>query len=344
MSFYPFLHQSNLPFFHQLSIFHLYSSTPSPSPAFLLAFFPCSFTFSVDLTSHHYPLLSPTGFEKSVLEIFNQNQVSLATMNSMFNSFDAFCAKFLGQKLWFSVEMVEQQVREGRSLAETPTWAVATVVTFMVTLGFFFQTILKQFGKWLDKTKRKSLLAALAKIKDELMLFGLLSLLMGHWIVFVAKICVKSSALSSKFYPCELKGYSRSVQGISVSSSDYLNKTLVGEQLNTRQHQYCPEGRESFASYESLEQLHRFIFVLGVTHVSYSFVSIALGMMKVILLLESLYIAGEYGKIKLKPWPFRVSKVHQKRHQGVENWCDCLPLFFTTPPIHGASMEFWFGW
>ncbi|KAJ0040658.1 hypothetical protein Pint_28463 [Pistacia integerrima] len=150
--------------------------------------------------------------------------------------------------------MVEQQVREGRSLAETPTWAVATVVTFMVTLGFFFQTILKQFGKWLDKTKRKSLLAALAKIKD---------------------------ALSSKFYPCELKGYSRSVQRISVSSSDYLNKTLVGEQLNTRQHQYCPEGRESFASYESLEQLHRFIFVLGVTHVSYSFVSIALGMIKI---------------------------------------------------------------
>lgn len=41
------------------------------------------------------------------------------------------------------------------------------------------------------------------------------------------------------------------------------------------------QGLESFASYESLEQLHRFIFVLGVTHVLYSFVAIALAMIKV---------------------------------------------------------------
>lgn len=40
-----------------------------------------------------------------------------------------------------------KMVEQGRSLAETPNWAVATVITFMVTLGFFFHTILKQFGK-----------------------------------------------------------------------------------------------------------------------------------------------------------------------------------------------------
>ncbi|KAK0605601.1 hypothetical protein LWI29_028599 [Acer saccharum] len=82
--------------------------------------------------------------------------------------------------------MVEKQAHEGRSFAETPTWAVATVITIMVLLGFFFHECLKKFGK----------------------------------------------------------------------------------------------GRESFASRESLEQLHRFIFVLGVTHVSYSFIAIALAMIK----------------------------------------------------------------
>lgn len=41
------------------------------------------------------------------------------------------------------------------------------------------------------------------------------------------------------------------------------------------------QDREPFASYESLEQLHRFLFVLGVTHVSYSFLAIALAMIKV---------------------------------------------------------------
>ncbi|TXG59806.1 hypothetical protein EZV62_014379 [Acer yangbiense] len=175
----------------------------------------------------------------------------------------------------------EKHANEGRSFAETPTWAVATVITIMVLLGFFFHECLKKFGRWLDKTKRKSLLAALVKIKDELMLFGLLSLLMGHWSIFVAKICVKSSALISRFYPCISKSDYRFVKHNLVSNSIYFNHTLVRELVDTRRHPYCPEGRESFASRESLEQLHRFIFVLGVTHVSYSFIAIALAMIKI---------------------------------------------------------------
>ncbi|KAK3224339.1 hypothetical protein Dsin_011364 [Dipteronia sinensis] len=175
----------------------------------------------------------------------------------------------------------EKQANEGRSFAETPTWAVATVITIMVLIGFFFHECLKQFGKWLDKTKRKSLLAALVKIKDELMLFGLLSLLMGHWSIFVAKICVKSSTLISRFYPCLPTSDFRFVKHNPVSNSTYFNHTLVRELVDTRENRYCPEGHESFASQESLEQLHRFIFVLGVTHVSYSFIAIALSMIKI---------------------------------------------------------------
>ena len=41
----------------------------------------------------------------------------------------------------------EKHANEGRSFAETPTWAVATVITIMVLLGFFFHECLKQFGK-----------------------------------------------------------------------------------------------------------------------------------------------------------------------------------------------------
>ncbi|PON53457.1 Mlo-related protein [Parasponia andersonii] len=173
---------------------------------------------------------------------------------------------------------MEEQVREGRSLAETPTWAFATVITVMVFLGFFFHVSLKQFGKWLDRTRRKSLLAALDKIKEELMLFGLLSLLMGHWIVIVAKICVKSSVLSSRFFPCGLEELI-SVDDALVSNSEYLNKSVFRKHSTV--HDYCSEGHESLASFESLEQLHRFIFVLGITHVLYSFAAIALAMLKI---------------------------------------------------------------
>ncbi|KAM7261251.1 hypothetical protein ACFE04_026726 [Oxalis oulophora] len=180
--------------------------------------------------------------------------------------------------------MEEEHIREGKSLAHTPTWAVATVVTFMVAVGFFFHIALKNFGKWLEKTKRKPLLAALEKIKDELMLFGVLSLLMGHWIVFIAKICIKSSWISSRFYPCSPKtNVGLSVAQIISPTLNYLSNSVSKSQIGgiNVASEYCPVGYESFASHESLEQLHRFIFVLGITHVSYSFVAIALAMIKI---------------------------------------------------------------
>ncbi|EPS59298.1 hypothetical protein M569_15508, partial [Genlisea aurea] len=167
---------------------------------------------------------------------------------------------------------------EGRSLAETPTWAVATVIGFMVAVGFLINGGLKKTGKWLDMTKRKQLLAALNKIKEELMVFGLLSLLLGHWIVFVAKICIKSSTLSSRFYPCVPSDYPK-LQ--AVQHADSLNPSMGRLLLDELHRDFCPKGYEPFASFESLEQLHRFLFVLGVTHVSYSFLAVALAMIKI---------------------------------------------------------------
>nr|GMC94863.1 MLO-like protein 4 [Ipomoea batatas] len=177
----------------------------------------------------------------------------------------------------------EMEEREGRSLSETPTWAFATVITALVCVGFLIHGGLKKCGKWLDRTKRKPLLAALEKIKEELMVFGLLSLLMGHWITFVAKICIKSSALTSRFYPCS---------GWDIKEASILNHTVFmrfthfnvsvsRELMENAQNEFCPPGHESFASKESLEQLHRFLFVLGITHVSFSFVAVALAMIKI---------------------------------------------------------------
>ncbi|OIT38739.1 PREDICTED: MLO-like protein 4 isoform X2 [Nicotiana attenuata] len=173
---------------------------------------------------------------------------------------------------------------EEASFAETPTWAVATVVTVLVSVGFLIHGSLKKFGKWLHGTKRKPLYAALEKIKEELMVFGLLSLLMGHWIIYIAKICVKSSALSSHFYPCSPPRNKResAITKFVLSGSSYLNSTSSSRLLlSGRNEDFCPEGLQSFASKESLEQLHRFLLVLGVSHVSYSFLAIALAMIKI---------------------------------------------------------------
>lgn len=44
---------------------------------------------------------------------------------------------------------------------------------------------------------------------------------------------------------------------------------------------FSTQGYEPFVSYEGLEQLHRFIFVMAVTHVSYSCLTMLLAIVKV---------------------------------------------------------------
>ncbi|OMO55821.1 Mlo-related protein [Corchorus capsularis] len=176
----------------------------------------------------------------------------------------------------------EEGFEEGKSLEITPTWAVSTVIVVMVSFSYLVHRSLEKFREWLNKTRRNSLLAAFEKIKEELMLFGVLSLLMGHFIDFFAKICVKSSPLHSRFYPCAKVEDQLMLENMFFPNSKFLNTTVYSKVQKTVRHsEYCPEGKESFASYESLDQLHNFIFVLGVTHVSYSFVAIALAMIKI---------------------------------------------------------------
>ncbi|KZV22714.1 MLO-like protein 4-like [Dorcoceras hygrometricum] len=135
--------------------------------------------------------------------------------------------------------------REGRSLEVTPTWSVATLTTFMVFVCLFVERSIFRFGEWLKKTNRKALSASLEKIKEELMLLGIISLLLGQWSKWISQICVNSSLFTSKFYIC--------------SEEDY----------------------EPFVSAEGLEQLNRFLFVLGITHVLYSCVVVGLSMSKI---------------------------------------------------------------
>lgn len=80
--------------------------------------------------------------------------------------------------------------------------------------------------------------------KSELMVFGLLSLLMGHWIVFVAKICVKSSALSSRFYPCAPPNHLKKQafeNHMDVLRAEHLNSSITRLLLEDLNHEFCPK-------------------------------------------------------------------------------------------------------
>ncbi|XP_077240783.1 seven transmembrane MLO family protein isoform X2 [Tasmannia lanceolata] len=174
---------------------------------------------------------------------------------------------------------MEMNLGEQRSLAETPTWSVATVTTVMVAVCFVVERSIYRFGKWLKMTRRKALLASLEKMKEELMLLGLISLMLGQWARRISQICVKSSLFSSRFYPCVEGDFA--VTGISGTGLYPLNQTGYPQRQTNMSPHLCNEGHQPFVSFESLQQLHRFLFLLAITHVLYSCITVVLSMVKI---------------------------------------------------------------
>ncbi|KVH88598.1 Mlo-related protein [Cynara cardunculus var. scolymus] len=237
--------------------------------------------------------------------------------------------------------MEETLIREGRSLAETPTWAVATTITFM----------------WLKKTRRKALLASLEKIKEgslistldfgtELMLLGLISLLLGQWARVISQICVDSSLFSSKFFLCSKEDFEMGKFTVFSRLSSFSNETdIPPEGLNVHPHHQCGEGREPFVSYEGLEQLHRFLFVLGITHVLYSCVSVGLAMIKIYS-----WRKWEYQASLLAAENLQGARWHGVKHLTRDKpscpekpywllWAYAILCIFVN--IHGLNVYFW---
>ncbi|KAG7953637.1 hypothetical protein I3843_12G119300 [Carya illinoinensis] len=119
-------------------------------------------------------------------------------------------------------------------------------------------------------------------MKEELMLLGFISLLLTASSSMISKICIPTKFYESKFAPC-------TISEIEKKSSQHRNLLMVSvlphsfrrmlSDLNEKN--TCREGHEPFVSYQGLEQLHRFIFVMAITHISYSCLTMLLTIVKI---------------------------------------------------------------
>ncbi|GAB4836465.1 hypothetical protein Ancab_001376 [Ancistrocladus abbreviatus] len=143
----------------------------------------------------------------------------------------------------------------GRSLEDTPTWAVAAVCFVLVLISIVIEYIIHLIGSWLRKRDKIALYEALEKIKSELMLLGFISLLLTVLQAPLSKICV-SKSIAQSWHPCE-----NDEAGIS---DDKCTK----------------KGKVALMSTDAIHQLHVFIFVLALFHVLYCITTLALGRLK----------------------------------------------------------------
>ncbi|KAM1041592.1 hypothetical protein ACFX2I_030727 [Malus domestica] len=176
--------------------------------------------------------------------------------------------------------MAEDQ-QEMRSLALTPTWSVATVLTIFVAVSLLVERGIHRLSHWLRKTNRKPLLEAVEKMKEELMLLGFISLLLTATSSMIANICIPSKFYNSSFSPCSRSEITEETENKRKLLMFTVLPHSFRRVLNELNRNSCKEGYEPFVSYQGLEQLHRFIFVMAITHISYSCLTMLLAIVKI---------------------------------------------------------------
>ncbi|KAG5566766.1 hypothetical protein RHGRI_002340 [Rhododendron griersonianum] len=186
----------------------------------------------------------------------------------------------------------------GRSLEQTPTWAVAVVCFVLVAVSIVIEYIIHLIGKWLKRKHKRALYEALEKVKSELMLLGFISLLLTVGQGPISTICI-SEKVGSTWHPCgpkqeakatktdtktedeegdgRRKLLSAAVEGsfrrvLAAGSTDKCGKACMTI--------FKTYGQVPFVSSDGIHQLHIFIFVLAVFHVLYCILTMVLGRLK----------------------------------------------------------------
>ncbi|XP_055834237.1 MLO-like protein 12 isoform X2 [Solanum dulcamara] len=173
----------------------------------------------------------------------------------------------------------------GRSLEQTPTWAVAVVCFVLVAISIVIEFIIHLIGKWLKSKHKRALFEALEKIKAELMLLGFISLLLTVGQDPISNICV-SEKIASTWHPCSKQ---KEAEMNKYNSDDgHRRRLLTASHGGVRRvlaaagtDKCADKGKVAFVSADGIHQLHIFIFVLAIFHVFYCITTLALGRAKV---------------------------------------------------------------
>uniref|UniRef100_A0A0E0PY17 MLO-like protein n=1 Tax=Oryza rufipogon TaxID=4529 RepID=A0A0E0PY17_ORYRU len=138
-----------------------------------------------------------------------------------------------------------------RELPETPTWAVAVVCAVLVLVSVAMEHGLHNLS--------------------HLMLLGFVSLLLTVAQAPISKICIPKSA-ANILLPC--KAGQDAIEEEAASGRRSLAGAGGGD--------YCSkfDGKVALMSAKSMHQLHIFIFVLAVFHVTYCVITMGLGRLK----------------------------------------------------------------
>ncbi|KAK1266952.1 MLO-like protein 1 [Acorus gramineus] len=168
---------------------------------------------------------------------------------------------------------------EDLKLEATPTWVIAVVCSVIVAISLTVERLIHYLGKYLKRKNQKPLFEALQKVKEELMLLGFISLLLTVFQRTIQKMCIPES-LTHHMLPCKREPESSSSTTTHYSlSGGGMRRLLAGGGSGS---DYCTrKGKVPLLSVEALHELHIFIFVLAIVHVTFCVTTMILGGFKI---------------------------------------------------------------
>ncbi|XP_062082031.1 MLO-like protein 3 [Humulus lupulus] len=182
---------------------------------------------------------------------------------------------------------------ESRSLQYTPTWAVATVCLFFISLSIFIEYLIHIICRWLKRNRKTALFEAVEKLKSVLILLGLMSLLLAVTQRPISKICIPTK-VAYTMLPCRNSVHTKTTKSLGVLHPNSFNMNTFFEIFHdlepgerrleedeSSSADYCEsQGKTSFMSQDGINQLNYFIFVLAMMQIVYSVLTMALGRAK----------------------------------------------------------------
>ncbi|XP_050214853.1 MLO-like protein 3 [Mercurialis annua] len=157
----------------------------------------------------------------------------------------------------------------GRTLQETPTWALATVCFIFISVSLCMEHLIHLLSHWLKKRRKNALYEAVEKLKSGLMVLGFMSLILTVTQKYIIKICIPNS-LALKMLPCHVT---------MTKTTKTLQERILAAEATTAD--YCSsKGMTSLISQDGLNQLSYFIFGLAIMQIVYSLLTMALGRAK----------------------------------------------------------------
>ncbi|GMI65003.1 MILDEW RESISTANCE LOCUS O 1 [Hibiscus trionum] len=183
---------------------------------------------------------------------------------------------------------------EGATLEYTPTWVIAAVCFVIIAISYAMERLLHRVGDILQTKHQKPLYEALLKVKEELMLLGFISLLLTVFQSAISKICM-SKELQKVMLPCKVDVHDDDVDdddeaghhGGSKLEIYFASTVASGTRrlLNSGSSnavRYCgAKNKVPLMSIEALHNLHIFIFILAIVHVTFSVLTVSFGGLKI---------------------------------------------------------------